>query len=246
MSSIVPCVSSVTSASSPVVPVAVSNAALVSNRTPVAPVVPVAVSPAALVSNRVPATLVASSTLEETFDGPDAFAVSTPQPIGNLDTNPTKPKKRKLPGQLDGFCVPEKSNSFVWKYFRIRENQMDQKKAFCTLCHHWRSWARSTTNLINHLRSNHDILAPKAVDTKQPTLVATVSTPLSEVKKSQITRAIGWMIAKDFEPFALTQHKGFQQLIHLLEPRYKMPDRKFFSRTMIPQMFAEEREKFQG
>jgi hypothetical protein len=141
--------------------------------------------------------------------------------------------------------VPSKGVSFVWKYFRVQEGQVDQKQAFCLLCKCWKSWAKSTSNLIYHLNSIHKIAPPANPDQRQPTLRAMPSL-LTDGRKSDITRAIAKMMVKDLEPFSLVEREGFRDLVRLLEPRYEMPHRQYFSRTLIPTLHTEEQVKTKG
>ena len=47
------------------------------------------------------------------------------------------------------------------------------------------------------------------------------------------------MIALDNEPFTIVDHIGFVQLMNLLEPRYQLPSDKYFSETLIPEMYRK-------
>ena len=45
---------------------------------------------------------------------------------------------------------------------------------------------------------------------------------------------IGEMIARDCQPYSLVKDAGFISLVHVLEPRYHIPSRKYFRETVIP------------
>ena len=47
------------------------------------------------------------------------------------------------------------------------------------------------------------------------------------------------MIALDNKPFTVVGHTGFSQLLKLLEPRYNLPSDKYFSETLIPEMYQK-------
>ncbi|KAL1278525.1 hypothetical protein QQF64_025198 [Cirrhinus molitorella] len=51
-----------------------------------------------------------------------------------------------------------------------------------------------------------------------------------------IHAAIGKMIAIDLQPYSIVEDTGFNELLHLLEPRYKLPSRRFFANKIIPEM----------
>lgn len=163
-----------------------------------------------------------------------------------LDSNPG-PRKRKAPAIPEGLIVPPKANSFVWQYFRVKSDQADQKNAYCTLCYSWYSWGKSTTNLIYHLHAKHAIDPPEASKPQYPSVQDMLaSSPLGEVKRSQITRSIGWMMAHDLHSFSLVRQQGFSRLLQILEPKYQMPERRYFSEKLIPQMYEEEKSKLLG
>lgn len=51
---------------------------------------------------------------------------------------------------------------------------------------------------------------------------------------------IGRMIALDNQPFSIVEDDGFKRLINYLEPRYEIPNRTYFSRTFIPDLYEKE------
>ena len=69
----------------------------------------------------------------------------------------------------------------------------------------------------------------------------TKSQPLAfdNPRAKEITRRIGEMIALDNEPFTVVGHTGFSRLLKLLEPRYNLPSDKYFSETLIPEMYQK-------
>lgn len=52
-----------------------------------------------------------------------------------------------------------------------------------------------------------------------------------------LTKAIAEMMCTDMQPFSVVQHEGFMRLLHILQPRYRVPSRKHFSTTVIPNMY---------
>lgn len=58
----------------------------------------------------------------------------------------------------------------------------------------------------------------------------------SSPEAQKVHMAIGKMIAVDIQPYSIVDDKGFNDLIGLLEPRYVLPSRKFFSERIIPEM----------
>ena len=77
----------------------------------------------------------------------------------------------------------------------------------------------------------------------QPTLIDALarSQPLAfdHPRAKEISKKIGEMIALDNEPFSVVNHIGFNRLMKLLEPRYQLPSDKYFSETLIPEMYQK-------
>ena len=65
----------------------------------------------------------------------------------------------------------------------------------------------------------------------------------SNLKQKAITEAIGTMIALDYQPYLIVDDRGFRHLINVLDPRYQMPSRTTFSRSVIPKMYNRERAR---
>lgn len=49
------------------------------------------------------------------------------------------------------------------------------------------------------------------------------------------------MMALDAEPFALVEREGFSNLLKHIVPRYNLPSRTYFSRTLMPEIYKEIR-----
>ena len=47
------------------------------------------------------------------------------------------------------------------------------------------------------------------------------------------------MIATDNQPFSVVHDTGFNHLIKTLEPRYVLPSRKYFSKSIVPDINAK-------
>ena len=53
------------------------------------------------------------------------------------------------------------------------------------------------------------------------------------------------MMALDCQPFSVVEDQGFVRLLNYLQPRYQVPGRKYFSSTMIPQLYSSCKETVQ-
>ena len=58
----------------------------------------------------------------------------------------------------------------------------------------------------------------------------------------KITILIGEMMALDCQPFSVVEDQGFVSLLNQLQPCYKIPSCKYFSATLIPELYAKCKE----
>ena len=143
----------------------------------------------------------------------------------------------------------KRKKSQVWDFFSV--SPIQTSKAICNICS--ASISRegtkpgnySVSNLKSHLQSKHitefnSLIQPR--NSMESTDVQSMELQInyfsqSSIRAQQITKAIGVMIALDMRPFSIVENKGFRDLISLLEPRYKIPNRKFFSLEIIPKLY---------
>ena len=50
----------------------------------------------------------------------------------------------------------------------------------------------------------------------------------------------------DFQPFCFAEDKGFNELMEQLEPGYEIPHRTTFSRSVVPGIYEEVKQKVRG
>ena len=67
--------------------------------------------------------------------------------------------------------------------------------------------------------------------TTKPTDIKTFFTtvPAHSQRAKDITNSILQFIVKDLRPFSVVENQGFKNMISVLEPRYTIPSRQFFS-----------------
>ena len=162
--------------------------------------------------------------------------------------------------------------SAVWEYFTL--NLYDESKVSCSVCSAVVSRGGkemknfNTNNMRHHLETKHpeDYKELEAKEkqlaqekernslgisgSSQPTLIDAFarSQPLAfdHPRAKEISKRIGKMIALDNEPFTMVNHIGFNRLMKLLEPRYQLPSDKYFSETLIPEMYQKVYLKVKG
>lgn len=58
-------------------------------------------------------------------------------------------------------------------------------------------------------------------------------------RAKEITTSIACFIAKGLCPYNIVKWEGFQDMIHTLEPRYKIPSRNNMTNTYMVALYAE-------
>ena len=156
-------------------------------------------------------------------------------------------------------------SSVVWRHFGFLKSDTKQSSVHCKLCRaHVPTKTGNTTNLFHHLKQRHPLehgellqtqhgtstsLPPKTtpVQQQQKTIESALSSVINYDKKSKrhcdITNAVAYCIAKDMLPISTVENKGFKWMLKVVDPRYKLPGRKHFSQTTLPQMYNECRER---
>ena len=76
---------------------------------------------------------------------------------------------------------------------------------------------------------------------KQPTLtdLAARVQPYPPDKQKRADRVLGWMIAKDLQPFSVVEDVGFNLFCETLQPRYKMPSRKVITGIVCKEIYEK-------
>ncbi|CAK1584862.1 unnamed protein product [Parnassius mnemosyne] len=60
---------------------------------------------------------------------------------------------------------------------------------------------------------------------------------ITDPQSKEIHNAIAEMFATDNQPISILENKGFNRLLHLLKPKYKLPGRKYMSEVVIPAIY---------
>lgn len=153
--------------------------------------------------------------------------------------------------------------SSVWQFFTV--SLKDPKNAICNACKQevsrggHSSKHYNTTNLIRHLRNRHvkefgeyetqklaaqaatSAAASPSMKLKQTTVLAALQSNepyRSDSKKAkEITKKVMEFIGLDEQPLSVVQDAGFTRLLTHLEPRYKIPGRKYFTDVALPELY---------
>ena len=79
----------------------------------------------------------------------------------------------------------------------------------------------------------------------QTTLIDAVAPKLPDsiARATMIIRDIGIFIAADMRSYSVVENQGFRRLLHTLEPKYNIPSRTHFTRTVVPKLYKESKTK---
>ena len=133
----------------------------------------------------------------------------------------------------------------VWKHFGFYERgnrTTDKTYAICKICKAKIKYLSNTTNMRQHLVRFHPEMekAPPVMPATQRTILETVSKlPKNLEKARSTTKAIATFITMDLHPYSVVKNRGFRLVVHTMEPRYKLPHRKYFAEKEIPHLYNE-------
>nr|XP_055069962.1 E3 SUMO-protein ligase ZBED1-like [Misgurnus anguillicaudatus] len=162
--------------------------------------------------------------------------------------------------------LPKKtsSTSVVWSWFGFTASDEEQTTPRCKLCLKAVVVAgSSTTNLFQHLKRRHAAewekccllrkknhssgVSASTPFAKQTTLPQSFSNSLpyekSGARWKAITEAITLYIAMDMLPVYSVEKRGFNNMLKVLDARYTVPSRKYFSDVALPQLYNNTRQK---
>ena len=184
--------------------------------------------------------------------------------VSSLSTAPPSSNEVQL--------VPKpNTTSPVWKYFALEIDEKGKVKndeeVVCRLCSkEVIAKGSNTSNLISHLRVHHPSQyidyqkmqkekgekvsktgASKGNDVGQTTIVSTMEKlkkyDRSSKKWKQLTDSVTYLLAKDMLPLYSVEKEGFQRLVKTFDSQYQLPNRKYFTNTAIPALYASTQEK---
>ncbi|KAL7857228.1 hypothetical protein SRHO_G00161270 [Serrasalmus rhombeus] len=163
--------------------------------------------------------------------------------------------------------VPKKgvTSSVVWNWFGFVATDADQTSPRCKVCFKTvASKGSSTTNLFQHLKQRHAAEWEKSCSQQSENSrnTSSTSTP-SKVKQATvpdtflncvpydkngarwkaITDALALFIAKDMVPIYTVEKSGFINMLKVLDQKYALPSRKYFSEVALPHLYNSTRQR---
>jgi zinc finger BED domain-containing protein 1 (E3 SUMO-protein ligase ZBED1) len=159
----------------------------------------------------------------------------------------------------------KRAKSIIWNYFEKQYNQY----AMCLLCKKEYKTSGNTSNLHDHLKRYHkeelnnnnvnDSSDESDTNTasearakkikKQKSIISFVrKTNLyneTDARKQKLDKLVAIMVAKDLQPFLIVHDNGFQDLVHTLDPKYKLPNKTTLRNKILPSLLTEVNAKLQ-
>ena len=149
---------------------------------------------------------------------------------------------------VDLVCYSKRLKSLVWKHFGVEKSSagivQKDKHVVCKLCSHKVAHGGGTTNLRNHLRTNHRTqyeelyIAEQDADTRQSLMdtfvrqAAVKKLPHDSKRAIELTDALLEFVARDLRPVSVVDGRGFLHLMEKAEPRYTVPCRRTVMNAM--------------
>ena len=66
---------------------------------------------------------------------------------------------------------------------------------------------------------------------------------INDERAQRVHRRIGEMIALDYHPFSIVEDEGFTRLVKELEPRYTLPNRRYFTENVVTKIYENLRKE---
>ncbi len=141
------------------------------------------------------------------------------------------------------------------------------QQLFCKACtDKFRTSDGNTTNLFHHLKRQHPKQYAESQTVRRPaTLQPTEATGNARPKQTtltlafdkstlyvktskpwkEVTEAVTFYLAKDKISIKIVENEGFKRLLRVVDPRYKLHCLKYFSSTVIPNLYSVCCEKIE-
>ncbi|EXX60023.1 zinc finger BED domain-containing protein 4-like [Rhizophagus irregularis DAOM 181602=DAOM 197198] len=134
---------------------------------------------------------------------------------------------------LDNILRTEGSSrktSPLWNYVDCK-SLAHPEVLVCKRCNYVFSIKSSNTTIEQHLLNKHNIIIPKV--RKQTTLNFKCTDPWPAKEKLERDKAVVIWIIDNQQPFSVVENEKFIEMMHIFDPRYKIPDRHQIKEMII-------------
>jgi hypothetical protein len=152
--------------------------------------------------------------------------------------------------------------SIVWENFIPKESDATKAIYMCGIkCKAELSISESgtTSNLRKHLITKHKMLLEQLEEDKEEDqstqvkdnkdikqMLKIMREDLDSARSDKITKAITELMIYDNQPFSIVGNKAFKNLISYFEPKYVIPHRTTFSRTILIERYFQAEIKIKA
>lgn len=146
----------------------------------------------------------------------------------------------------------------IWQHFGFVPNEKGEPvnldEAICRLCGKAISVKKAnTSNLQSHLRTSHPATYTQLMSSerKRPASQLGIAEAFSKMAKYKresdewktLTRNVATFLVVENAPLRTVEKPAFREMLESFDKQYELPSRKYFSNTVIPQLFNETKEK---
>lgn len=146
----------------------------------------------------------------------------------------------------------------IWEHFGFVPNEKGEPnnldEAICRLCGKKLSVKRAnTSNLQSHLQSCHPAAYTQLMSSerKRPASQLGIAEAFSKMTKYKresdkwktLTRNVATFLVVENAPLRTVEKPAFREMLQSFDKQYELPSKKYFSNTVIPQLFNETKEK---
>ncbi|CAF1969202.1 unnamed protein product [Rotaria magnacalcarata] len=151
----------------------------------------------------------------------------------------TKPSTSPQPKPSRKIVKPKRS--LVWRYFNVLQHSVLNVK--CLLCASIViRKSTSTSSLLHHLQIQHSAEYQTLIRSMKSitgTSNATTRLPLTCDRSIFLTKLIADLIIHNFLPLSIVESSHLQTIFQELEPSYIIPQRKYFLKNVLNEMYTE-------
>ncbi|XP_052806593.1 E3 SUMO-protein ligase ZBED1-like [Mya arenaria] len=154
-------------------------------------------------------------------------------------------------------------------YDRNGKRSVDRENAVCRLCRKMVKNCRGTQNMWFHFERHHkaehakiskpnvpqnpeistkpivknepDNMPTKSQKTVPEMYAKTQHYPQKSERSTEITQAVAKFIAGDLQPLSVVGKAYFKNILSVMDPKYELPSRRYFTMNVIPEMYTSVR-----
>ncbi|WAR31459.1 ZBED1-like protein [Mya arenaria] len=196
-------------------------------------------------------------------------SVDDMDPAGSDDEVPIEsPENPLIPHTQNTSSELNQDENSDTSTFRNGKRSVDRENAVCRLCRKMVKNCRGTQNMWFHFERHHKAehakiskpnvpqnpeISTKPIVKNEPDNMPTKSQktvpemyakkhyPQKSERSTEITQAVAKFIAGDLQPLSVVGKAYFKNLLSVMDPKYELPSRRYFTMNVIPEMYTSVR-----